>query len=84
MAEYIDREKLIPDRCYYEPYGYEAISCEQIFHEDVADVVEREKIDKAIEEISNIDWKEIIMNYDDVEIGFKDKVEEILKRNIGE
>ena len=51
MAEYIDREKLIPDRCYYEPYGYEAISCDQIFHEDIADVIEREKINKAIEEI---------------------------------
>lgn len=45
MGEYVDREKLIPDRCYYEPYGYDAVSCEQIFHEDTADVVEREKYD---------------------------------------
>ena len=47
MAEYIDREKLIPDRCYYEPDGYEAVSCVQIFHEEVVDVIEKEKI-KAI------------------------------------
>lgn len=51
MAEYIDREKLIPDRCYHEPYGYEAVSCEQIFHEDAADVIERSKINKAIKEM---------------------------------
>lgn len=51
MPEYIDRNKLIPDRCYYEPDGYEAVSCEQIFHEGVADVVEREKINNAIDKI---------------------------------
>ena len=51
MAEYIDREKLIPDRCYHEPEGYEAVSVDQIFHEDIANVVEREKIDNTILEL---------------------------------
>jgi hypothetical protein len=37
--EYIDRLKLIPDRC------IGAVSLDQIFHEEVADVVEREKYD---------------------------------------
>lgn len=50
MAEYIDREKLIPDRCYHEPEGYEAVSIDQIFHEDIADVVERAKILDFIED----------------------------------
>ena len=44
-------------------------------------VVERSKIDKAIKEISNIDWNEVVTNYDDVEIGFRDKVNEILRKN---
>jgi hypothetical protein len=41
--EYIDRLKLIPDRCNYDDLG--AVSVDQIFHEEVADVVEREKYD---------------------------------------
>lgn len=41
--EYIDRLKLIPDRCDYDDLG--AVSVDQIFHEEVADVVEREKYD---------------------------------------
>lgn len=89
MAEYIDREKLIPDRCYYEPYGYEAISCEQIFHEDVANVVEREKIDKAIAEIkdgyySNEEKSETDSERADAFNNGLSYALEILKRNIGE
>ena len=49
MAEYIDREKLIPDRCYYEPDRYEAVSCDQIFHDEVADVIEKEKIKEILD-----------------------------------
>jgi len=41
--EYIDRLKLIPDRCDYDDLV--AVSVDQIFHEEVADVVEREKYD---------------------------------------
>lgn len=43
IPEYIDRLKLIPDRCDYDDLG--AVSVDQIFHEEVADVVEREKYD---------------------------------------
>ena len=43
MPEYIDRLKLVPDRCEYDEGG--AVSVDQIFHEEVADVVEREKYD---------------------------------------
>jgi hypothetical protein len=39
IPEYIDRLKLIPDR------GLGAVSVDQIFHEEVADVVAREKYD---------------------------------------
>ena len=58
MAEYVDREKLIPDRCYYEPYGYEAVSCEQIFHEDTADVVERERYD-CLQSENEMLWRQL-------------------------
>lgn len=43
VPEYIDRLKLVPDRCDYDELG--AVSVDQIFHEEVADVVEREKYD---------------------------------------
>jgi hypothetical protein len=43
IPEYIDRLKLIPDRCDYDDLG--AVSVDQIFHEEVADVVERGKYD---------------------------------------
>ena len=88
MAEYIDREKLIPDRCYYEPDGYEAVSCEQIFHEEVADVVEREKIDKAIKKIENIDlmspFQDGINHYYKSREEIKAEAIKILKETIGE
>jgi len=81
MAEYIDREKLIPDRCYCEPDGYEAISCDQIFHEDIAEVIEREKINKALLEMEREENSEFWNKT------FRDGIKyalEILKRNIGE
>lgn len=43
VPEYIDRLKLVPDRCNYDEGG--AVSVDQIFHEEFADVVEREKYD---------------------------------------
>lgn len=80
MAEYIDREKLIPDRCYNEPEGYDAVSVDQIFHEDIADVIEREKIDSAIlimeREQNSEFWNRTFRDG----IGY---ALEILKKNIG-
>lgn len=90
MAEYIDRDKVLnyQETVITDDYSgnetLEVVLAEEILGLTPADVVEREKIDKAISEIMDIDWHKIIWNYEDVEIGFKSEVEKILKRNIGE
>lgn len=85
MAEYIDIARIDDwnDLSIIDDDGY-AINVYDVGELPRADVVEREKIDKAISEIMDIDWHKIIWNYEDVEIGFKSEVEKILKRNIGE
>ena len=98
MAEYIDREKvLIEMDCgiragnYEEGFeNYQHVNCmddclDVVRYADSADVVERSKIDKAIEEINN----EIELNIDCDGIPTEyaycyQNALEILKRNIGE
>lgn len=96
MAKYIDKNKLdmaFVDRCagdcgccsYWETESY-GHDCNLIHNFPPEDVVEREKIDKAIEEIeqlinhSKLPTVNIYNRYSD---GLKDCLE-ILKRNIGE
>ena len=87
MAEYIDRDEVLEYRETVTTDDYsgnetlDVVAVEEILEVEPADVVERSKIDKAITEISNIDWNEIIVEYDDVEIGFKDRVKKILIKN---
>lgn len=86
MAEYIDRERVIQEIKDMDNCGCITRSvnhvCENMRSIPTADVIERSKINKAIEEIMDIDWHKIMWKYDDVEIGFKSEVEEILKRNL--
>lgn len=75
MAEYIDRNKLgmaFVDRCagdcgccsYWETESY-GHDCNLIHNFPPADVVEREKIDKAIEEMENLETTILGETYDD-------------------
>lgn len=87
MAEYIDRTELEPDTEWSEyEDGFVSYSRSQIQGMPKADVIERSKIDKAIEEIEKID----LIVHDGINHYYKDgeeviaEVLEILKRNIGE
>lgn len=87
MAEYIDRTNLITvTDIRQDGSEFTYISYDDIQSLPTADVVEREKIDKAIEEIeqlinhSKLPAVNIYNKYSD---GLKDCLE-ILKRNIGE
>ena len=83
MAEYIDRTELELDTEWSEyEDGFTSYSQFQIQNMPTADVVEREKIDKAIAEICKINPvnENGYKNCDDI----KFEVLEILKRNIGE
>lgn len=108
MAEYIDRNLIEWYGCDFEDdlckdcsdCSHAECSHSQIMQIPVADVVEREKIDKAIEEIEQtlyvdslifgelIDFKDGKISADDVIEEFnrvtRKEVLEILKRNIGE
>jgi len=87
MAEYIDRTQLEPDTEWSDyDDGFVSYSQSQIRSMPKADVVERSKVDKAIEEIEKID----LIVHDGINHYYKDgeevitEVLEILKRNIGE
>jgi len=111
MAEYIDKTKtqayLYNNMMWYDEDGYIAEDSEKdkalwslVNGVPIADVVEREKIDKAIEEIEQtlyvdslifgelIDFKDGKISADDVIEEFnrvtRKEVLEIIKRNIGE
>lgn len=92
MAEYIDREKLYKDLLFGDDDDYiEAYSKGMIEEAPTADVVERSKIDKAIEEIKEASFKHYFENGEyigeDTEqwgIVELDRVLEILKRNMRE
>ena len=86
MAEYIDRTELEPDTEWSEYYDdYISYSQSQINSLPTADVIERSKIDKAIEDINTE------MSYGSARFmqetmyhkGLK-RALEILKKNIGE
>lgn len=89
MAEYIDRNLIEWYGCDFEDGSCENLECSacsrancshsQVMQIPTADVVEREKIDKAIEEIENINQ---LAQYTRGDI--KRMCIEILKRNIGE
>lgn len=87
MAEYIERNKMLSKvktnyiedaKNGYDYYDY--FLQDDLMSEPTADVVERSKIDKAIEEMNNIDLNE----YADNSYQLVNKCIEILKRNIGE
>lgn len=84
MAEYIDRTELEPDTEWSEyEDGFISYSQSQINSLPKADVIEKEKLDKAIEEI--IKYRDDATNdFCEVEVGAINGVLEILKRNIGE
>lgn len=88
MAEYIDKEKIervrLEDSCYIiEHFKGDEIDC--IIDAPTEDVIEREKIDKAIDEIIDKSFiSDIYNDRTDDEIIKLDDVLEILKRNIGE
>ena len=86
MAEYIDRTELELDTEWSEyEDGFTSYSQFQIQNMPTADVVEREKIDKAIEEIEKEEVEVDYMN--ERKSGFNSgifRALEILKRNIGE
>ena len=92
MAEYIDRTQLEPDTEWSDYYDdFICYSQSQINSLPTADVIERSKIDKAIEEIKEVSFKhyfehgeyigEITEQCEVVKLNY---VLEILKRNIGE
>ena len=77
MAEYIDRELTIKE--WYKNSRLSK-SARKIFKEiPTADVIERSKINKAIEEIEDID-----PITERVGLEVKQEILDILKRNIGE
>ena len=86
MAEYIDREKLIKDLKESAKHQADSIREESLLLKDrllvreqpTADVVERSKIDKAIEEMINQE------DLDGIDRQIVRHCIEILKRNIGE
>lgn len=87
MAEYIDREKLRFLNDFRIDSGkYVGLRLDDVFDElATADVVEREKIDNAIDEINDMPT----IGYYEEPLGsrpmvFKDDILTILKRNIGE
>lgn len=75
MADYIDRKKLIPDRCYYEPYGFDAVSCEQIDSQPTADVVERSEYDKLEKEYNH--YKRLAEQNAELRIKINEAIEDI-------
>ena len=87
MAEYIDRNLIEWYGCDFENASCENRECSGCSHAEcshsqvmqipTADVIERSKIDKAIEEMESI---ELVMFCDEM----RDYCVEILKRNIGE
>lgn len=95
MAEYIDRELLEPDTEWdeYED-GFISYSQSQIERMEPADVIERSKINKAIEEIENeVKFWDCPVNYrEPLEVQRNKQAKansyrhalELLKRNIGE
>ena len=82
MAEYIDRKDLDFLNDFRIDSGkYVGLRLDDVFDElATADVIERSKIDKAIDEIINLRKHYPNEDYYDC----KDEVLEILKRNIGE
>jgi hypothetical protein len=87
MAEYIDREKLLDELGESASYHAESGREYQLLLRDrnivreqpTADVIERSKIDKAIEEIEDLD-----PITERVGLQVKQEILNILKRNIGE
>ena len=71
-------------------YGRERVNQTEVIMEYIeymtptADVIERSKIDKAIEEIEDLNLSWVASHYEDRFYGFQQEVLEILKRNIGE
>ena len=97
MAQYIDRNLIEWYGCDFEDDSCKNRECSgcshaecshwQVMHIPTADVVEREKIDKAIEEITGYARFHRDKTYNDTERGkylAYEKCIEILKRNIGE
>ena len=89
MAEYIDRTQLEPDTEWSEyEDGFISYSQSQINSSPTADVIERSKIDEAIEEIGDYNIKTNFTSCSEVfQLGVTrglDLASEILKRNIGE
>lgn len=81
MAEYINKEEVLSYSKSYNTDGWDSYTPLVVDVEDIeeippADVVERSKIDKAIEEMNNI---KLVMDCDEM----RDYCVEILKRNIG-
>ena len=82
MAEYIDRELTIKE--WYKNSRLSK-SARKIFQEiPTADVIERSKIDKAIEEINDAPVLFVDFPLGKHQVLRKDVVLAILKRNIGE
>ena len=92
MAEYIDKNKLNKKKKYLFqtqgmpfPKSEYFIKIDDFFSIPTADVIERSKIDKAIDEIIEKSFiSDIYNDRTDDEIIKLDDVLEILKRNIGE
>lgn len=78
MAEYIDRKRL--KQCFHTNICGGNAYDELIDMQPTADVIERSKIDKAIEEIIKLRKRYPNEDYYDC----KHEVLEILKKNIGE
>lgn len=77
MAEYIDKKPFL-DKLLYMGYFDDNDEIKEVADSfTVADVIERSKIDKAVEEMESI---KLVMFCDEM----RDYCVEILKRNIGE
>lgn len=77
MAEYIKLDAIME---YCQNQKDKTINCNDLARFPTADVIERSKIDKAIEEMDSIDLNE----YADNTYQLVNECIEILKRNIGE
>ena len=90
MAEYIDRDLIEWYGCDFEEPSCENRDCSGCSHAECShtqvmqippvDVIERDKVNKAIKEMNNIDLNE----YADNTYQLVNECIEILKRNIGE
>lgn len=88
MAEYIDREQIERVRLEGSFYFVEHFKGDGIYctiDAPTADVIERSKVDNAIEEINNMAYIGFYAeSLGNKVLVFKDDVLEILKRNVGE